>query len=693
MPNGASLIMDGEIILSGSVELDESAWLYGDSGGLFTPSMVREALSAFPGPVTIRLNSLGGDPYAGEGIRSMLAQHSGGTTVVVEGIAASAASLLFMGAGKRVMSKGSLLMIHDPSTFGWGNEEELLSVAAQLGHLADTYAAVYAEASGMTAEAVRAIMKTEVYLNAEEAVAQGFADEILVEAPRTAATAMSLAAARTAFANFKTGRAAMVARKNAGGSAGQSAAAGGSPAMTATTEEAEMPEQTPAAVPAANPAPVAPVTMAITPEQAVAADRKRQKDIRTMAAPFVASGALTQAEVDALIDDGTSADQAGMKFLATMSAAQPPIHRQPATIVRDETETRVNGLIDAMSGKVDGPAAEFRGIRARSLAMHLAGPQRKQFNDVDTVRAGMNSTKMTGGAFGVSDFTYITGAAMNRSLRAEYERRAATWQAVAGVPLQAADFRQMVIARFGGDLQLKKVLANGEYNSATLNDNGDTIQVERRGRMINLTFEAVINDDMSAFTRIPSEFAMQARIMENSMVWNLIRTNPALSSDSVALFHATHKNLAASGTVISAASVGLGRKAMWEQTALGVKDVDDFLSIEPDRLIVPPNLEIAALQFVTQTTPASDGSVNPFKSTVQVVVVPNIGAAAGGTDINWFLVSSAYPPISVARLDGYDAPTITAVDNMNPDIKTFVARHIFGAAATEFRGAYKNPGA
>jgi hypothetical protein len=360
--------------------------------------------------------------------------------------------------------------------------------------------------------------------------------------------------------------------------------------------------------------------------------------------------------------------------------------------LRDEVDTKLEGMIQALMGKSDGPAAEYRGMRLKSLAKHLAGAK-MGFDEISAVRAGMISTAMmSGGAIGVSDFAFITTSVMNRTLRAEYDRRAATWQAVAGTPLTAADFRNIASVRFGGDFQLKRVLENGEYANTTLVDEAETFKVERRGREINLTFESVVNDDMGALSRIPMEFALAARIMENSMVWTLIRANAATSSDNKALFHVDHKNLAAANAVISVTSVGLGRKAMWEQRALGTKDADDFINIEPNRLIVPPALEVAALQFVQQTTPATDGTVNPFKTTLQPVVVPNLGAIAGGSDTSWYLISSDYPPVSVAYLDGYTAPTIQTKDGMNPDLVTMTARHIFGAANTESRGSFKNNG-
>jgi len=102
---------------------------------------------------------------------------------------------------------------------------------------------------------------------------------------------------------------------------------------------------------------------------------------------------------------------------------------------------------------------------------------------------------------------------------------------------------------------------------------------------------------------------------------------------------------------------------------------------------------VVALQFATATTPARDGDTNPYKGTLRPVTVPNLGAAAGGSDLSWYLVSEDLPPISVAYLEGYEAPTVQTVEGMNPDKVTMNARHIFGAAASEFRGAYKNPGA
>ncbi|TQS73300.1 hypothetical protein ERN12_05965 [Rhodobacteraceae bacterium] len=691
------LIVGGELILSGTVMLDDYAgWMY-EGDVFFTPRMVREALQDLgEGRASVRLNSGGGHVWAGEQIRAILASHPGGCTITVEGLAASAASLLFMAGAERVMSSGAHLMIHDPSGFAMGTEDDMRREADALGATANTYAAVYAAASGKTPEDVRAIMKAETWYGPEAAVGEGFADRVVsleADMPAHTAQAGTMRAAQAAFMAGEETFARLMSRK-------PDATPDARPTppsiqnkdtlqmTTPSTTTPTAPALTTPGAPTPGPAPEM-----TTPVDPVAQERARAKGIREMAAPFLLSGRLMQADVDALIDDGTSLTDAGVKLMSSMAAAEAPGRSASsgARILRDETDTKMEGMIGALMKKTDGPAADYRGLRIKRMAMDLSG-QSRGYDEAAMVKRGMTTTTMMGGALGVSDFAYITTEVMKRTLIEAYQRRTAAWQLVTGAAVSAADFRELYAVRFGGDFQLKPVAANGEYQQARLVDEAEGLKVERRGRTINLTFEAIINDDMGAFLRIPTEFATAARLMEASMVWTLFRKNAVLKSDKKPLFHADHGNLAASGGPISVASVAAGRKAMWEQRAFGSKDGDDFLSIEPDRLIVPPALELAAMQFAASITPAKNADANPFSNTLQPATVGNLGAAAGGSDSAWYLVSSDMPPIQHAYLEGYEAPTVETLDGMNPDVVTMNARHIFGAAAVEYRGAYKNAG-
>ncbi|WP_406736345.1 head maturation protease, ClpP-related [Thioclava sp. GXIMD4215] len=692
MMKATDLIVGGELILSGTVLLDDYVGYMWEEDVFFAPRMVREALQILgEGPVTARVNSGGGHVWAGEQIRAILAAHPGGVTIVVEGLAASAASLLLMAGRTRLMSAGSQLMIHDPSGCVFGTEADMRREADVIGASANTYAAVYASASGKTPEEMREIMKAETWYGPEEAVAQGFADAVAGEESPTARLTRftTMEAARAAFMSAGATYERLLSRLPRLSIAKDA---------TMTTPTAQTTSPTPAPVPPApQPAPV----MATPPQPApalqpapdpVAAERARVKGIREMAAPFLTSGRLMQADIDALVDDGTQVAEAGLRLMAQMAAAEAPTRSHaPAQITRDETDTRMEGMIGALMKKTDGPAADYRGLRLKRMAMDLAGGSRG-YDEAAQVKRGMMATTMTGGALGVSDFAYITTEVMKRTLIEAYNRRAASWQLVTGAPISAADFRELHAVRFGGDFQLKPVGENGEYKQARLVDEAEGLKVERRGRTINLTFEAVINDDMGAFQRIPTEFATAARLMEASMVWTLFRTNAKLKSDGKTLFHADHGNLAAQAAAISVTSVAAARKAMWEQRAFGSKDSDDFLSIEPDRLIVPPALELPAMQFAAAITPAKNADANPFSNSLTPSTVGNLGAAAGGSDTAWYLVSSDMPPIQHAYLEGYEAPTVETLDGMNPDVVTMNARHIFGAAAVEYRGVYKNAG-
>jgi hypothetical protein len=240
----------------------------------------------------------------------------------------------------------------------------------------------------------------------------------------------------------------------------------------------------------------------------------------------------------------------------------------------------------------------------------------------------------------------------------------------------------------GADLSFKKVGENGEYQSGQISDEATGLQVEKYGRDINLTFEAIVNDDMGAFSRLPAEFARNAGNLEAKVMWDIIRDN-AKTGDGKALFHADHKNLGAAGA-ISPATVAAGRKAMFEQRAAGAKDKDDFIQVVPDLLYVPSALEMAALQFTSPITPGKSDDANPFASSLTPVQEPRLGASAGGSDSRWYLFSSQMPVLEHAYLDGYEAPTIVTKEGMNPDGVNMLARHIFGGAATEFRGAYRN---
>jgi len=243
--------------------------------------------------------------------------------------------------------------------------------------------------------------------------------------------------------------------------------------------------------------------------------------------------------------------------------------------------------------KLEGPGAEFRGLTPKRLAMDLAGGTKHGFSDMEIVKRGMSArgVLMAGGMHGTSDFTYLTASTLNRELREMYQSRPGTWRRISS-QRTATDFRTIYSVQSGLDTGLQKVNEHGEYHSTVIKDTGESYAVARYGRKVLLSFEAIVNDDMSAFARLPRDFSRGALNLESKVCWDIINGNGNMS-DGNAIFSSAHGNLASSGGgSITATTVGDGRKAMWEQRPVGADaDGPDFIEATPDLLYVPPALE------------------------------------------------------------------------------------------------------
>lgn len=166
-------------------------------------------LAENPGPVLVTINSPGGDAFEGAAMLAELERH-GAATVLVQGVAASAASLAVMGGARIVMHSDAMLMIHEPGAVTFGPAGEHRATAAMLDKLTGVYAAAYARATGHPAARVAAWMAAETWLTADESVSLNFADEI--EATETPA-----AVARFDFTRFRNAPAQLVRMARANG--------------------------------------------------------------------------------------------------------------------------------------------------------------------------------------------------------------------------------------------------------------------------------------------------------------------------------------------------------------------------------------------------------------------------------------------------------------------------------------------
>ncbi|WP_240200146.1 head maturation protease, ClpP-related [Paracoccus methylovorus] len=168
-------------------------------------------------PVRVTVNSFGGHAAEGAAMMALIGQH-GTVRAEVLGIAASAASLLLMEAAHIAMHSAALLMIHNPAALAFGTADELRGEATTLDKIADTYAAAYSRCTGHPLSRIRAWMDAESWMNAEEALALNFCDEITGEGERAKAVAAF------DYTRFKSAPAQLLRRAARNGWAGETAA-------------------------------------------------------------------------------------------------------------------------------------------------------------------------------------------------------------------------------------------------------------------------------------------------------------------------------------------------------------------------------------------------------------------------------------------------------------------------------------
>lgn len=151
-------------------------------GGWFSDGLTAKDFAAtmapLSGPLEVHINSAGGDVFDGIAIGNALRAHQGHVTVVVDGLAASIASVIAQAGQDRVMQPGSMMMIHDAFGMAIGDAAEMTRMAQTLDQVSDNIAGLYAARAGGTAESWRTVMRGEAWYDAEQAVSAGLADRV-----------------------------------------------------------------------------------------------------------------------------------------------------------------------------------------------------------------------------------------------------------------------------------------------------------------------------------------------------------------------------------------------------------------------------------------------------------------------------------------------------------------------------------
>ena len=420
------------------------------------------------------------------------------------------------------------------------------------------------------------------------------------------------------------------------------------------------------------------------------AERARVGTIYDLAARL----GLERTMAEDLVSRGVGIDEARRVILDKVAESSERTRTFPHVSVplggRDERVTRREAVANALLHRysptlfqLSEPAREYRGMTLLELAREFlgsAGVNVRGFSRDEIATRALHST---------SDFPEVLSAVTNKTLRQAYEVYPRTFVPFCRQVL-ATDFKAMNRVQIGEAPQLLKVSESGEFKRGTIAESKESYRIETYGRVVGVTRQVLINDDLDAFTRIPAMYGTAIATLESDVVWAIITANAAMA-DGVALFHATHKNLAGTGAALSVTSVGEGRAWMAKQTGLDKKTV---LNIRPAYLVVPASLELAAEQLIAQNlVPAKTGDVVPQSiRTLTPIAEPRLDAVSL---TGWYLAASPaqIDTVEFAYLEGQQGAYIETRNGFDVDGVEIKCRLDFGAKAIDWRGLYKYAGA
>lgn len=619
-----------------------------------TADQVRAQLAALDRslPVLVTLNSDGGGVQAGVAIYNELLGWPGGVTTEVRGWALSIASLIFMAGSTRRVHATSLVMVHAPHVGTSGNAAELRQTADVLDTVAATMRAAYRR-TGQKDQVIDTWLsgQQDHWFTAEEAIAAGLATELVAIDESTTEFANAMASAVHIPHHIASRIATMT---------------------------------TPAALPTVP-------TRAAIEAAAVQAEAKRRADIRAIGEPFARHQGMPEFLAALENDTTVTAAQAGQRILAQLGRGVEPVAGGARVYTgtderRAEFMSAATDVLLMRSGiKVAEPHPAARDIQRMGIVamaesiLSMGGADLRDRSAAGVIQA----------AFSTDDFPSLLGNTANKALALGYETAPVGHTLFTG-ERDVRDFKANTLINLSEAPALDDVPELGEYRAGAMQDSATTFQLATSGKIIEISRQALINDDLGALTSVPAAMGMAARRMEADKVFAMLVDNPEMR-DGVPLFHADHGNLS-TAAALSLSSLGLARAAMRKQKGIAGQG---YLDPQPRYLIVPVALETLAEQLIASIVDPSKGNDTPnlqFIRNLTLVADPRLDASSATA---WYLAASPNQIDGILRvyLDGQRQPTIIENTEFKRDVYGYKVRHDFGVGVIDHRALHKNPGA
>lgn len=396
-----------------------------------------------------------------------------------------------------------------------------------------------------------------------------------------------------------------------------------------------------------------------------------------------------------LVDQGVSLDQARAQIFEKLKERGPAIGAGTGRSIEVGTDARekfraaaVDGLVLRGGLRIEKPAAgagDFRGMSLLDVArecLEMVGVRTRGMDKRTLASRALSPTSS-------SDFPALMNALTGRHLLAAYAEAPSTWRPFVAI-VDAPDFKDMYGIKLSESPDLESLDQNGEYRTAKFSDKQEKYRVVSKGKKAKLTRVMIINDDLRAFTRIPTLFGMAAGRMESDAVYSLITGNPVMS-DGKTLFHADHKNIV-TAAALSSDGLSAGRTLMRKQKGMNGATLD----LSPAFLLGPTEMETAAdILLRSAALPdanMSSGVTNPWAGKLTPITEARL---SDNSTTAYYLVAhpNQAPVIEAAYLMGDQQPFIDEEVEFSSDSLVVKVRHDFGAGLVDHVGINRNAGA
>ena len=588
--------------------------------------------------ITLYINSSGGSVQDGIAIYNALQRHPAKITAEIVGWALSMASYIAMAGDVVRMAENALMMIHAPWLQSAGNADELRRSAEMLDKVAESMVSAYAAKSGKSPQEIISLMAAETWFSAAEAQAAGFADEI--ESPVTVT------------ASFDPSRDRRIPERLRG------------KALMNTQHDAQ-----------------------------ARANLERIAEINSNYRKFSGQDGIKDLAARCIADPKCSVEEANKRLLEHIGKDCAPIaggrffgdFDSSDNRIRDFKAAAIDTLLMRAGVRVPNASPACRDLQRHSVVamaeslLSMSGRSTQGMSRADVINASLTT----------SDFPQLLANTAGKALRLGYENDPGThvvWTAERDV----ADFKPQTLVSLSEAPGFLEVPEGAEYKAGAFSEAAETFAVKSYGRVLEISRQAIINDDLSAFTQMPAAFGSSARRLEADLVYGRL-TGSQVMSDNKALFHTAHGNLAASGAAISLDTLGAARAAMRKQK--GVAGLG-YIDPQPRFIIVPVCLETKAEQILSSiVVPAvQSNAMVEWMRNLQIVADPRLDAVS---ETAWYLAASPTQIDTIVRayLAGEPRPYYEENVAFERDVMGIKSRLDFGVGVIDWRGLFKNPGA